>query len=171
MVASYPFGFPTLGRAARSMKLLTHGLAELLMLPIYLFLAAWFFFGVLGFRETLDCDADLDRLTDPNTDSFTTVFAINDRGEKKMRPLRGYFAQGNTNRFVEGYFVYSVVLESVDLSKPSITAVCSNPLRGEDRVRGSFDFYEGSLLGRTSQQGTSNWNPSVAVKVLWSLVF
>jgi len=153
------------------MKLLTHGLAELLMLPIYLIIFAWFCLGMLNFGGSLNCDADLDKLTDPNTDSFTTVFAINDRGEKKMRPLRGYFAQDNTNRFVEGYFVYSVVLESFDLSKPPLTAVCSNPVIGEDRVRGSFDFYEGNLLGRTSQQGTSNWNPSVAVKVLWSLVF
>ena len=126
---------------------------------------------MLSFGGSLNRDADLDKLTDSNTDSFATVFVTSDLGERKMRLLRGYFVQDSTNRFAKGYFVYSVVLESFDLSKPPLTAVCSNPVIGEDRVRGSFDFYEGNLLGRAESQGVSTWNPLVALKVFWSLLF
>lgn len=146
-------------------------LTEFILLPLYLWMFGWIFFGLLGGASSLDCDTDLAKLTDPDTDRFTLVLVTTDTGARKMRPMRDYFPQDSSNRFVDGNFVYSVVLENLDLSQPPVTAVCTNPVIGEDRVRDSFDFYEGNQLKRTSSQGISNWNPQVSLRIVWRLFF
>jgi len=144
---------------------------ELILLPFYLWMFGWICFGLLGWGNSLNCDADLAKLNDPDANRFTTVFVTNDTGARKMRPMRDYFPQDSSNRFVDGNFVYSVVLENLDLSQPPVTAVCTSSAIGEDRVRDSFDFYEGNQLKRTSSQGISNWNPQVSLRIAWRLFF
>ena len=154
------------------MKLMaTFYLNELILLSFCLWIFGWSCFGLLGWGNSLNCDADLAKLTDPAADRFTTVFVTTDTGAKKMRPMRDYFPQDSSNRFVDGDFVYSVVLENLDLSQLPVTAVCTNPVIGEDRVRGSFNFYEGNQIKRTSSQGISNWNPEVSLRIVWRLLF
>ena len=154
------------------MKLMaTFYLNELILLSFCLWIYGWGCFGLLGWGNSLNCDADLAKLTDPDADRFTTVFVTTDTGAKKMRPMRDYFPQDSSNRFVDGDFVYSVVLENLDLSQLPVTAVCTNPVIGEDRVRGSFNFYEGNQIKRTSSQGISNWNPEVSLRIVWRLLF
>lgn len=154
------------------MKLMaTFYLNELILLSFCLWIYGWGCFGLLGWGNSLKCDADLAKLTDPDADRFTTVFVTTDTGANKMRPMRDYFPQDSSNRFVDGDFVYSVVLENLDLSQLPVTAVCTNPVIGEDRVRGSFNFYEGNQIKRTSSQGVSNWNPEVSLSIVWRLLF